>query len=162
MTTSSALQQVDPEVAALIDNENARQRDSLRLIASENYVSHAVLEATGSVLTNKYSEGYADKRYYQGQAHIDAIEQLACSRLRELYGAAHVNVQPYSGSPANLAVTSPLPNPVIRSWGWLAGRRAPDSWMEGEHQRQVLQQRRLRRQPRGSPHRHEPGARARP
>lgn len=95
---------VDPEVASLIAAEERRQADALRLIASENYASAAVMEATGSVLTNKYSEGYAGKRYYQGQEHVDAIEKLAVSRLKELFGADHVNVQPYSGSPANLAV----------------------------------------------------------
>ncbi len=95
---------VDPEIASLIASEERRQADTLRLIASENYASAAVMEATGSVLTNKYSEGYAGKRYYQGQEHIDAVEKLAISRLKELFGADHVNVQPYSGSPANLAV----------------------------------------------------------
>jgi len=94
----------DPEIASLIAAEERRQADALRLVASENYASAAVMEATGSVLTNKYSEGYAGKRYYQGQEHVDAIEKLAISRLKELYGADHVNVQPYSGSPANLAV----------------------------------------------------------
>src|SRR5690606_5591926 len=78
--------------------------DKIRLIASENYASRAVLEATGSILTNKYSEGYAGKRYYQGQEFIDPIETLAVSRMKSLFGAEHVNVQPYSGSPANLAV----------------------------------------------------------
>ena len=94
----------DPELAELIHAEEARQRDSIRLIASENYASRAVLEASGTVLTNKYSEGYAGKRYYQGQAQIDAIEKLAIARLSKLFGSDHVNVQPYSGSPANLAV----------------------------------------------------------
>jgi len=99
-----SLSVVDPEIFDLIRKEERRQHDSLRLIASENYVSKAVLEASGSVLTNKYSEGYAGKRYYEGQANIDPIEELACSRLKALFGADHVNVQPYSGSPANLAV----------------------------------------------------------
>jgi glycine hydroxymethyltransferase len=94
----------DPRVFELIKAEERRQHDTLRLIASENYVSRAVLEASGSVLTNKYSEGYAGKRYYEGQQNVDPIEQLACSRVKELFGAEHVNVQPYSGSPANLAV----------------------------------------------------------
>ncbi|HEU4538353.1 MAG TPA: serine hydroxymethyltransferase, partial [Polyangiaceae bacterium] len=99
-----ALAHVDPEIAALIDEEQVRERDTLRLIPSENYASRAVLEATGSVLTNKYSEGYAGKRYYEGQEVIDRVEELAKSRLAALFGAEHVNVQPYSGSPANLAV----------------------------------------------------------
>jgi glycine hydroxymethyltransferase len=94
----------DPQLAELIEAEAARQHDKLRMIASENYVSPAVLEATGSVLTNKYSEGYAGKRYYEGQQLIDQIEQLAIERARSLFGVEHANVQPYSGSPANLAV----------------------------------------------------------
>ncbi len=94
----------DPEIARLIAQENRREHDTLRLIASENYASRAVMEATGSCLTNKYSEGYAGKRYYEGQQTIDAVEELAISRLKTLFGAEHVNVQPYSGSPANLAV----------------------------------------------------------
>jgi glycine hydroxymethyltransferase len=99
-----SLTERDSEIAHLIAQENRREHDSLRLIASENYASRAVMEATGSCLTNKYSEGYAGKRYYEGQAVIDAVEQLAVSRLKSLFGAEHANVQPYSGSPANLAV----------------------------------------------------------
>jgi glycine hydroxymethyltransferase len=95
---------VDPEIAELITAEEKRQRDSIRLIASENYVSGAVLAATGSVLTNKYSEGYPGKRYYEGQKYIDQVEQLCIDRAKALFGADHANVQPYSGSPANLAV----------------------------------------------------------
>ncbi|WP_394837048.1 serine hydroxymethyltransferase [Pendulispora rubella] len=110
--TDEALAQVDPEIFRLIEAENRREDESLRLIASENYASRAVQEATGSCLTNKYSEGYAKKRYYEGQQVIDEVEELAISRLRQLFGATahgsiddiHVNVQPYSGSPANLAV----------------------------------------------------------
>ncbi|HEY6724585.1 MAG TPA: serine hydroxymethyltransferase [Polyangiaceae bacterium] len=98
------LNEVDPKLAALIRAEETREADKLRLIASENYVSRAVLEATGSVLTNKYSEGYPEKRYYEGQQIIDQVELLAIERLKALFGADHVNVQPYSGSPANLAV----------------------------------------------------------
>ena len=94
----------DPQLAELIEAEAARQHDKLRMIASENYVSRAVLEATGTVLTNKYSEGYAGKRYYEGQQFIDPIEELAVARAKALFGVEHANVQPYSGSPANLAV----------------------------------------------------------
>jgi glycine hydroxymethyltransferase len=101
---SGVLEGVDPEIAQLIAAEERRQRDCLRLIPSENYVSHAVLAATGSVLTNKYSEGYPGKRYYEGQVYIDQVETIAIERARSLFGAAHANVQPYSGSPANLAV----------------------------------------------------------
>ncbi len=98
------LQQQDPDIFSLIQQEELRQKDKIRLIASENYVSKAVMEATGSVLTNKYSEGYPGKRYYEGQQFIDQIESLAIQRAKDLFGAEHVNVQPYSGSPANLAV----------------------------------------------------------
>src|SRR5213079_3564921 len=100
----ATLAAVDPEIADLIVAEERRQRDKVRLIPSENYVSYAVLAATGSVLTNKYSEGYAGKRYYEGQQVIDPLETLAIERAKSLFGAEHVNVQPYSGSPANLAV----------------------------------------------------------
>jgi len=98
------LQQQDPDIFSLIQQEEFRQKDKIRLIASENYVSKAVMEATGSVLTNKYSEGYPGKRYYEGQQFIDQVESLAIQRAKDLFGAEHVNVQPYSGSPANLAV----------------------------------------------------------
>ncbi|HYK67629.1 MAG TPA: serine hydroxymethyltransferase [Streptosporangiaceae bacterium] len=94
----------DPEIAELIQAEARRQRDTIRLIPSENYVSVAVLEATGSVLTNKYSEGYPGRRYYEGQQVIDQIERIASQRAEQLFGVDHANVQPYSGSPANLAV----------------------------------------------------------
>jgi glycine hydroxymethyltransferase len=94
----------DPRLAELIEAEAQRQHDKLRMIASENYVSAAVLEATGSVLTNKYSEGYPARRYYEGQQVIDQIETLTIERAKALFGADHANVQPYSGSPANLAV----------------------------------------------------------
>ncbi|MCP9947966.1 MULTISPECIES: serine hydroxymethyltransferase [Actinomadura] len=98
------LQGQDPEIAGLVEAEARRQYEKIRLIASENYVSAAVLEAAGTVLTNKYSEGYAGKRYYEGQQNVDPIELLAIERARELFGVEHANVQPYSGSPANLAV----------------------------------------------------------
>ncbi|MGH3415611.1 MAG: serine hydroxymethyltransferase [Actinocrinis sp.] len=101
----------DPEIAGLVQAEAGRQREKIRLIASENYVSTAVLEATGTVLTNKYSEGYARKRYYEGQQVIDQVETLAIERAKALFGAEHANVQPYSGSPANLAVYLAFMNP---------------------------------------------------
>ena len=94
----------DPEIAGLIENEARRQSEKIRLIPSENYVSLAVLEAAGTVLTNKYSEGYAGRRYYEGQQFIDPIERLAVQRAEAIFGVEHANVQPYSGSPANLAV----------------------------------------------------------
>jgi len=98
------LKNFDPAVYDLIIKEEQRQIDKIRLIASENYVTRAVLEASGTVLTNKYSEGYPGKRYYEGQQFIDPIEEIAIERAKELFGADHANVQPYSGSPANLAV----------------------------------------------------------
>src|SRR5687767_5214673 len=94
----------DPEVAAAIQAETGRQYDNLELIASENYVSRAVLEAQGSVLTNKYAEGYPGRRYYGGCEHVDTAENLARDRAKALFGAAYANVQPHSGTQANMAV----------------------------------------------------------
>jgi glycine hydroxymethyltransferase len=121
------LAQADPEIAKLIDEENRREHETMRLIASENYASRAVMEATGSCLTNKYSEGYARKRYYEGQQVIDQVEELAIARLRKLFAGGrddvHVNVQPYSGSPANLAVYLAFcePGDVVMGLGLPAG-----------------------------------------
>jgi glycine hydroxymethyltransferase len=106
-----ALAKTDPEIHQLVLSEERRQRDKVRLIPSENYVSRAVLDATGTVLTNKYSEGYPGKRYYEGQQFIDPIEELAINRALALFGGEHANVQPYSGSPANLAVYLGLAQP---------------------------------------------------
>ena len=105
------LKTVDPEVAAAIDAELNRQRNKLELIASENIVSKAVMEAQGSVLTNKYAEGYPGKRYYGGCEHVDVVEQLAIDRAKELFGAEYVNVQPHSGAQANMAVFFALLTP---------------------------------------------------
>jgi glycine hydroxymethyltransferase len=102
---------LDPEIYSLIMQEERRQADKIRLIASENYVSKAILETTGSILTNKYSEGYAGKRYYEGQQLIDQVEELAIKRAKALFGAEHANVQPYSGSPANIATYLAFLNP---------------------------------------------------
>jgi glycine hydroxymethyltransferase len=110
-SSDPSLLESDPDVARIIAEENALEADKLRLIASENYASRAVMEATGSIFTNKYSEGYAHKRYYEGQQAVDKVEELAISRLKSLFGAEHVNVQPYSGSPANLAVYFAFCNP---------------------------------------------------
>jgi glycine hydroxymethyltransferase len=99
-----ALGASDQEVAALIEAETERQNETIDLIPSENYVSRAVLDAVGNVFTNKYSEGYPGKRYYEGQQVVDRLEQLAVDRAQRLFGVDHANVQPYSGSPANLAV----------------------------------------------------------
>jgi len=98
------LKKIDPEIAKYIEQEKKRQKDGLEMIPSENYVSPAVLEAMGSILTNKYSEGYPKKRYYGGNDNIDDIEILAQERAKRLFNVPYVNVQPYSGSPANLAV----------------------------------------------------------
>ncbi len=111
IVSDPSLREFDPEIASLIACEQRLESDQLRLIPSENYVSRAVLEATGSILTNKYSEGYPTKRYYEGQGVIDVVEQLAIDRLKALFGAEHCNVQPYSGSPANLAVYLAFCNP---------------------------------------------------
>ncbi|HUY27802.1 MAG TPA: serine hydroxymethyltransferase [Candidatus Binataceae bacterium] len=98
------LKRTDPEIYDLIRKEERYEFDSVRLIPSENYASAAVLEATGSILTNKYSEGYSGRRYYEGQRYVDVLETLVIDRAKALFGAEHANVQPYSGSPANLAV----------------------------------------------------------
>src|SRR6056297_194440 len=98
------LESVDPAIAKAIENELGRQRDKIELIASENFVSRAVLEAQGSIMTNKYAEGYPNKRYYGGCEYVDVAEDLARDRAKELFNAEHANVQPHSGSQANMAV----------------------------------------------------------
>ncbi|MGV2686907.1 serine hydroxymethyltransferase, partial [Clostridium perfringens] len=98
------LEQQDKAVAHAIRQELIRQRDTIELIASENFVSRAVMEATGTVLTNKYAEGYPGKRYYGGCEYVDIVEELATSRVKELFGAEHANVQPHSGAQANMGV----------------------------------------------------------
>lgn len=120
----------DPELASLIESEAKRQFDKIRLIPSENYVSTAVLEATGTVLTNKYSEGYAGKRYYEGQQFIDPIETLAVERAKALFGVDHANVQTYSGSPANLAIYLALVNPgdTVMGMALPAGGHLTHGW----------------------------------
>lgn len=125
-----SLSETDAEIHGIIKAEERRQFESVRMIASENYVSRAVLEATASVLTNKYSEGYAGKRYYQGQVNCDAVEVLACSRIQKLFGAEHVNVQPYSGSPANLAVYLAFckPGDTVMGLGLPAGGHLTHGW----------------------------------
>ena len=105
------LAQYDPELAAAIAQEDQRQQDHVELIASENYVSCAVMEAQGSQLTNKYAEGYPGKRYYGGCEHVDVVEQLAIDRVKELFGAEYANVQPHSGSQANQAVYASVLKP---------------------------------------------------
>lgn len=136
-----ALSAADPELAALVGAEEQLQADTLRLIPSENYVSAAVLEATGTVLQNKYSEGYAGRRYYEGQQNIDRVETLAVERAKAVFGVEHANVQPYSGSPANLAaylafaepgdtvLGMALPMGGHLTHGW--GVSATGSWFRG-------------------------------
>ena len=102
--TQKNLKEFDPELWSSINNETSRQEEHIELIASENYTSKSILEVQGSVLTNKYAEGYPGKRYYGGCEHVDVAESLAIDRAKELYGAAYANVQPHSGASANSAV----------------------------------------------------------
>jgi len=126
----AALRATDPAIADLIAEEERRERDSIRLIASENYASSAVCAAAGSILTNKYSEGYAGKRYYEGQRVIDKIETLAIERAKAVFGCDHANVQPYSGSPANLAVYFAFlkPGDTVMGMGLPAGGHLTHGW----------------------------------
>src|SRR5687767_5851210 len=110
-TLLRSLAESDPEIAAAVSSELHRQNDGLELIASENFVSQAVLEAAGSVLTNKYAEGYPGRRYYGGCEFVDAAETLAINRAKALFGAEHANVQPHSGAQANMAVYFTLLKP---------------------------------------------------
>jgi len=126
----SRLSEADPEIGRLIDAEGRRQHDSIRLIASENYVSQAVIDASANVLTNKYSEGYPGRRYYEGQQIIDQVEPLAIERAKTLFGVDHANVQPYSGSPANLAVYMALASPgdTVMGMALPAGGHLTHGW----------------------------------
>ncbi len=130
MSDMPALRATDREVHELICHEDRRQFESIRLIASENYASAAVMEATGCSLANKYSEGYPGKRYYEGQEFIDQIETLAIERAKSLFGAAHANVQPYSGSPANQAVYLALlePGDTVMGLGLPFGGHLTHGW----------------------------------
>jgi len=110
-TMSRPLTEADPEIATAIDNETRRQHEGLELIASENFVSEAVLEAMGSVFTNKYAEGYPGKRYYGGCEFADVVENLARDRAKQLFGAEHANVQPHAGSQANMESYTALIQP---------------------------------------------------
>ena len=111
MGLMDALKNVDPAVSKALGDELRRQQTKLELIASENIVSKAVMEAQGSVLTNKYAEGYPGKRYYGGCEYVDVVEQLAIDRAKELFGAGYANVQPHSGAQANMAVFFALLQP---------------------------------------------------
>src|ERR1700681_3509185 len=108
---SATLASSDPDIATQIQNEIVRQHEGLEMIASENFVSRAVLEAAGTIFTNKYAEGYPGKRYYGGCEYADVVENLARDRAKKLFGADHVNVQPHSGSQANASAYMTLVNP---------------------------------------------------
>jgi len=116
-TFNSPLSEVDPEIAAVLEQELGRQRGTLEMIASENFVPRAVLESQGSVLTNKYAEGYPGRRYYGGCEFVDVAESLAISRAKSLFGAAYANVQPHSGASANAAVLAAIASPGDRILG---------------------------------------------
>ncbi|WP_227453698.1 serine hydroxymethyltransferase [Paenarthrobacter sp. YJN-D] len=109
--SNQSLAELDPEIAAVLDQELGRQRGTLEMIASENFAPRAVMEAQGSVLTNKYAEGYPGRRYYGGCEYVDVAEQLAIDRVKELFGAEYANVQPHSGAQANAAALSAMINP---------------------------------------------------
>lgn len=108
---TQSLAELDPEIAGHIDAELSRQREGLEMIASENHTAAAVMQAQGSVLTNKYAEGYPGKRYYGGCEHVDAVETLAIERVKALFGAEYANVQPHSGAQANASVMHALIRP---------------------------------------------------
>jgi glycine hydroxymethyltransferase len=130
MSEMPALAAADPDIHALILKETRRQDEFIRLIPSENYASQAVMEATGSILNNKYSEGYPGRRYYEGQDYIDQIETIAIERAKALFGVAHANVQPYSGSPANQAVYLALvkPGETVMGLGLPFGGHLTHGW----------------------------------
>ncbi len=115
--TNAPLSEIDPEIAAVLRDELGRQRDTLEMIASENFAPRAVLEAQGSVLTNKYAEGYPGRRYYGGCEHVDVAENLALSRVKELFGAEYANVQPHSGAQANAAALAAMIKPGDKIMG---------------------------------------------
>jgi glycine hydroxymethyltransferase len=162
-TFDPPIAQADPDLAALLHGENLRQRDKLRMIPSENYASRAVQEACGSSLNNKYAEGYPRKRYYEGQQFIDPIEELARDRIKALFGVEHANVQPYSGSPANLAVLFAFckPGDTVMGLGLPHGGHLTHGWSRLHHG-VVLHLGALLRAPRRPPHRPRRGARPRP
>ena len=139
------LADVDPEVAEALDRELDRQRRTLEMIASENFVPQAILECQGSVLTNKYAEGYPGKRYYGGCEHVDVIEQLAIDRAKALFGAEHANVQPHAGAQANTSVYHALLQPGDTILGLaLAARRPPQPRHEDQRLRPAVRHRALR------------------
>ena len=157
------IERQDPEVWAAIAGEIDRQRNGLEMIASENYTSPAVMQAMGSVLTNKYAEGYPGHRYYGGCEFVDVAEDLARNRAKQIFGAEHVNVQPHSGAQANTAVYFSTLAAGRRRAGPRPGpRRTPDPRHEAEHLGQALPFLQLRRSARHAPHRLRPDRRAWP
>ena len=160
---SAPLAETDPEIADAIQKELGRQRDEIELIASENIVSRAVLEAQGSVLTNKYAEGLPGKRYYGGCQFVDVAENLAIERVTKLFGCGFANVQPHSGASANAAVFFALMQPGDTFMGLnLAAGGHLSHGMAINHVRQVVQAGALQRAPRRPAHRHGGGRAARP
>ena len=157
------IERQDPEVWAAIAGEIDRQRNGLEMIASENYTSPAVMQAVGSVLTNKYAEGYPAHRYYGGCEFVDVAENLARDRLKQIFGAEHANVQPHSGAQANTAVYLSALAAGRRGAGARPGpRRTPDARHEAEHFGQALPLLQLRRAGRHAPDRLRPGGRLGP
>lgn len=136
---NASLAEVDPLIANAIDNEVARQANGLELIASENFVSEAVLEAAGSVFTNKYAEGYPGKRYYGGCEFADVVEQTAIDRAKELFGADHANVQPHSGSSEHGRLSRGLELWRPDSRDESVSRRALNAWTSAQFLRPQLQ-----------------------
>ena len=149
MDTIGFVSGYDPELGAAMQRELGRQQANIELIASENIVSPAVMAAMGSVLTNKYAEGYPGHRYYGGCQFVDQVEQIAIDRACKLFGAKYANVQPHSGAQANLAVYFALLN---RHGHGSFPRRPSDPWFPRQHERQELQLCFLRRFCRGRPH----------
>ena len=143
------LADVDPEIAEALALELERQQRTLEMIASENFVPQAVLDCQGSVLTNKYAEGYPGKRYYGGCEHVDVIEQLAIDRAKALFGAEHANVQPHAGAQANAAVYHALLQPGDTIMGLsLPARRPPHARDEDQRLGPAVRHRALRGRPR--------------
>jgi glycine hydroxymethyltransferase len=145
-----SLAEADPEIAGWIAKELGRQQDKIELIASENITSKAVLEATGSVLTNKYAEGYPGKRYYGGCEYVDEIETIAIERAKKLFGCNFANVQPNSGSQMNQAVFLAATRRYLHG-PRSGGRWPPDAWVAGQYVGQMVQSGFVRRRPRKPP-----------
>ena len=149
---TASLADTDPELAAAVAGEKRRQQDGIELIASENIVSAAVLEAQGSVLTNKYAEGYPGRRYYGGCEQVDIAERLAIERAKSLFGCSFANVQPHSGAQANQAVFLALISAGETILGMsLCRRRPPHPWRRAQPLRQMVPCHPIRRPPRRRP-----------